>query len=130
MVFTCARAEHTLRAHCHARLRRFLLDLEMCVRVEHAWQPAQRPASWGTNALVEGSYVAASDLYQLGRMLQDHSSHVATPQGCEFLSLLASPAQALQAGAVTAESLLQHAWLRCRGASCMEAGAHPGETGS
>ena len=66
----------------------------------------------------------------LGCMLRDHSHRVSSPQGREFLSLLSSPAQALQVGAVTAGSLLGHAWLRCPGAWCMEVGAQPGETGS
>lgn len=89
----------------------------------------QRPAGWDADTLVEGRYVAASDLHQLGIMLQDYNSRVTSPQGREFLSLLARPAQALQAGAVTAGSLLEHLWLQCPGARCTEAGAQPGETG-
>lgn len=127
MLCECEQAE---RARHYARLRRFLLDLEMCVRVDRDLQSAQRLPSWVADTLVEGCYVPASDLYQLGRMLQDHSQRVTSSQGRAFLSLLASPAHALQAGAVTAGSLLGHAWLRCPGRRCTEAGAQPGETGS
>ena len=120
----------TSPAHCPAHLRRFLLDLEMCVRVGGTRQPARRPPTWTTDTLVDNAYVPASDLYQLGRMLQDHRQLVSSEQGLQFLSLLSRPAQELHAGTVTAQSLLAHAWLQCPGVHCAEAGAQPGETGS
>jgi len=116
-------------AAAYDKTRWFLLDLEMCVRVDRACQPARRPPSWTTGTLVGNSYVAASDLYQLGRMLQDHRQHVSSAEGLQFMSLLASPAQELHDRAVTAQSLLAHAWLQCPGVHCAEVGAQPGETG-
>jgi len=43
----------------------FLLDLEMCVREDQGALPAAALASWDAGTLVDGRYVAASDLYQL-----------------------------------------------------------------
>jgi hypothetical protein len=101
----------TVPAATHA-LRRFLLDLEMCVREDQGALPAAGLASWDAGTLVDGRYVAASDLYELGRMLQDHHLCVTSAQGRQFLDLLARPARALQADGVTAGALLGHPWLQ------------------
>lgn len=111
---------------CVLRSCRFLLDLEMCVRVDRTQPPAQGLASWTPGTLVEGRYVPASDLHRLGLMLQDHKSRVTSDEGRKFLDSLARSAQELQAAAVTAGSLLGDMWLKCGGLHCDGAGARPG----
>ena len=102
------------------KTRYFLLDLELCGR--KGATPKFHLGTWGADTLVEGTYTAASDLTQLGKLLQ--SVPITSTDGQHFLQKLQVPASALQASAA---DLLRHSWIGCSGASCGAAGAMPGE---
>jgi hypothetical protein len=102
------------------KTRYFLLDLELCGRL--GAKPKFHLSTWGADTLVEGMYTAASDLTQLGKLLQSHT--IRSTKGQHFLQKLQVPASALKASAA---GLLRHSWIGCSGASCVAAGALPDE---
>ncbi len=102
--------------------RYFLLDLELCAEIDK--EPSFNLRSWGKYALVDGRYTAASDLHSLGRMLHKLKATIVSKEGKDFVADLCRPAREQKQ---SAEQLLSHAWIRCQGEHCRDAGAHPND---
>ena len=101
-----------------SKTRYFLLDLELCGRLDV--KPKFRLSTWGQDTLVGGTYTAASDLVEFGKLLQRLA--ITSTDGQDFLKKLQSPASTLQS---SAGELLRHSWIGCSGPSCAAAGALP-----
>lgn len=102
--------------------RYLLLDLELCAEIDK--EPSFNLRSWGKYALVDGRYTAASDLHSLGRMLHKLKATIVSKEGKDFVADLCRPAREQKQ---SAEQLLSHAWIRCQGEHCRDAGAHPND---
>jgi hypothetical protein len=109
---------------CDLSWRYFLLDLELCAPAGQ--QPSFRLVGWSDDALVAGCYTPASDLHQLGLLLQSVlPAGTLSTEARAFLAALAWPAATLEQQQRTAHTLLQSPWIGCAGEHCGAAGAHP-----
>lgn len=93
-----------------------LIDLENCRHAAAEVPKGLKLTDWDDGTLEQRSskhfYTAASDLYQLGRLLQKlPAAFVASDSARAFIQMLRSK-RALDGGALTAEAALQHQWMQ------------------
>ena len=101
--------------------RYFLLDLEMCAKMDQVPTAAVAVQQWDVNTLVHGHYTAASDLYQLGLLLQLHTHLCKSRAGTGFVRALCLPPN--KQTQTQASQWLSHPWICCPGIGCTAAGA-------
>lgn len=101
----------------------YLLDLELVAPLDS--EPGFSLTSWGRDTLDNGRYTEQSDLHMLGKMLHERKHVLLSGHGQQFLELMTQPVAA--SPRLSAEALLNNAWIGCEGISCNAAGAQPSQ---
>eukprot|EP00611_Tribonema_gayanum_P032757 TRINITY_DN990_c0_g1_i6.p1 TRINITY_DN990_c0_g1~~TRINITY_DN990_c0_g1_i6.p1 ORF type:complete len:378 (-),score=58.32 TRINITY_DN990_c0_g1_i6:160-1293(-) len=104
----------------------FLLDLEMCATADEVPTGTAQQQHWDTDTLDSGRYTRASDLHQLGRMLQEKAVLCTSRAATLFLRALCTPAAQQRR---TVAEFLSDRWISCPGSVCTAAGAIPAPLG-